>query len=430
MRLRPLVLSLAVPALLAIGLSLPWPWGGGMARGQEARSGKPTLELPSGRMYVGQGIAGSVRVGAEHGPPRVTLPTSRDFRVEVVGSGPGSAGEGQYRVDARIFALRPGRLIFPPIRLEFDGRTEATAPTTLTILAPPQAGRPSTFLGGVGRIEPRAEAVPPSILLGDSFDLAITFDGPGAIGSTVPPVVDLDGARVRALAPKETADPPSRILRYQVRPDREGRLVVPPLRVSWLDPDSGRYMTTASNSLAVDVAAVSAFDSTDPEIVATPDSNSRGEPTPRVAIGAGGLAMAGACLALALLRKRSRSRSASPRHLADKAIRALSAIREDEEFGREAVAALAGFLLAVAKRPAGALTPEEARSWVAHLTNEPVLGARAAASVAECDRLAYGMRPHACPASDSRASMIALLRNLGRIAGTGKTERGTGDRDW
>lgn len=387
---------------------------------------KPTLELPRGRIYVGQAVEGRVTVIAGASRPALLVDPGRDVEVISLGQrdvqplasssiGTASTITNRYGFAIRVVPKRAGPLALPPIRVTVDGRTGTMPPRTIVATAPPSAGRTAAFLGGVGPIEVRAEAQPTSIRLGEAFEYGLTLSGPGAIGSSEPPTLAPanPGWRVEHLPEESVVNPPSRTFRARIRPDRPGDAAVPAHIVSTLDPETGTYRAGASGAVRVRVVDVPNFDAN--EIVAPETSGRQRRLAGIAALVAGGLMLASGGIIVALRRRVLRRGRFDPRQFAERAIARLTQ-EPDAAFGRMANRDIATLLERLGGRPDGEVTPEDARVWVLKIFGNAGLADRAALAVQQCDRLLYAGASPESAAPEARRQFCDLLSALSHSA--------------
>lgn len=407
---------------------------------QDAPPVAPTWELARGPYYAGQGIEARIRTVAGGTKPVVAVPTFpgadvvllpgvevRPLTASAIGNTVARINE--YRIPVRIVPRQSGRVVIPALKIEADGREQVLPSRSLTILAPPNVGRPATFLGGIGRIDAVAEIRPISVRVGDAFEYRIRLEGPGSIGSTGRPNVSgLDrlglGLRLDPLAPEVAVDPPSRTLRFRVRASVAGSRSLPPFLVSWLDPISRTYMTTASRAVSIRVVDVPEFRPGDLDLPAT--RSGRGSWTLwMIALGLGGLIVATGLITWARRRATTR-RHAHPRTLATELIRRLERVDDAGTLPLEANRSLVEFLERIAGRTPGVLTPGDASAWVAAMGGTEALAASSARLIAICDRTLYGASPGDATGEELRTLAIAVLRDLGNRPGGEKPREAPG----
>ena len=177
-----------------------------------------------------------------------------------------------------VVPREPGRLEVPAATVSFEGiasfRTRrdvfgrtvrdirrlviSSEPLALTVDPLPGAGRPDDFSGLVGTFEIAATATPPVAKVGDPIALEVTVSGYGDLSA----LAELDLAhltaagdfRVAAQRVERAGRFPSRAtFRTTVRALHESVSAIPPVRLSYFDPQRGAYALVASAPVALDV---------------------------------------------------------------------------------------------------------------------------------------------------------------------------------
>jgi hypothetical protein len=408
-----------------------------IARAQSAPLPLQARFLTSGPVYVGQPVELEVVTVGGRQRPVVTVPERSAVTLAPAGtmirpiasSGIGEAVSetNQYRLRFRVVPSRTGTMLIPALRVESSGRHGFTTPLRRDVRPVPAAGRPATFLGGVGRITPTAEVVPASVRVGEPFEVRIRLEGPGSIASTAP----VDRSRLAALAigpeieplPDDvTENPPVRVRRLRVRPTRAGSVIIPPWSVSWFDPATGRFQTAATAALPVRVADVEQLD-----VARIPYGRSSGSPWPAWWIA--GLAGAAALLVLAGLSRRFRRRR---RAVDAAALAGLMASRFDrapdqadpQAEARRVMEALIDYLHQTQDRPTGVLTPDEARAAFDPWGSGP--STQVERLVRECDRALFSGQDRDARwlAVEARTLFAALAEHRKRSAPGPSTSEG------
>jgi hypothetical protein len=148
----------------------------------------------------------------------------------------------------------------------------------LIVKSIPTEGRPADYNGAVGRYTIHAEARPNKVAVGDPITLTLTVRGAGPFDSLSAPRLD----RVPALTkdfevPAETLagslTATGKSFTQTIRPLREDVIQIPPVPMSYFDPATGRFATSLTDPIPIQVVAAERVD----------PSNLRGsdEPAPR-----------------------------------------------------------------------------------------------------------------------------------------------------
>ena len=185
-----------------------------------------------------------------------------EISLPVVAVGEGRRAIGRTGVTAQIPVRRRPRsrrdMFFD--RTEVRTETWTSEPMEVTIRPLPEDGRPADFTGLVGRFAVRASTTTRSVALGESLTIVVQVEGDGTLsGFRLPSLPDdaglraydddpehsasLDGGRFRAAA----------TVRRAIVPEREGKLVIPPIRITSFDPDAGTYVTVESQPIPIQV---------------------------------------------------------------------------------------------------------------------------------------------------------------------------------
>ena len=200
-------------------------------------------------------------------------PTFPGFRAEWLPGQPELGGvrfagaEYVARVEERaLFPERVGELEIAGARLRcvaFGGKALETrsAGTSVRILELPEAGRPADFGGLVGALSIEVSARPDQLALGGSTRLEVSLRGSGNLWDARDPLASapgLEGIELFPARPRLELEPGvqlavRRIFAYDAVPSREGRLVIPALRIPWFDPEQRSYRFAASPELALQV---------------------------------------------------------------------------------------------------------------------------------------------------------------------------------
>lgn len=218
------------------------------------------------------------------------LPDFRGFWVEEV---PRAAEQRAERVAWRgevfwrtpllervVFPLRPGRHVIGAAEVEVLPRLDADPWAPRGGLLPPQPRRLSgrqvvvdvlplppppealagSFDGLVGELTVAARLLPPEVSAGEAATLEVTLAGRGNLESlTAPPLPAIPGVDVlpaheeggnRVVGRLVEAE---RVWRFPLLPERAGQWELPPISITYFDPERGEYRTTASRPMTLAV---------------------------------------------------------------------------------------------------------------------------------------------------------------------------------
>ena len=171
-----------------------------------------------------------------------------------------------------LFPLTPGRYPIAPSQLTYsvpqspsffsreEERTLRSDGVVLVAIDPPLAGRPSSWIGAVGRWRATARTDVREGRVGDPFVLTLRVEGLGNATLLPRPSVALDWADVVAedervvLDTTPTALGGSKEFSWLVTPQRSGALTVPPLTYSFFDPSAREYRVARTSAIGVRVS--------------------------------------------------------------------------------------------------------------------------------------------------------------------------------
>ena len=169
-----------------------------------------------------------------------------------------------------LFPVRAGTLAFWP-RLRYGLRTlpgdRRTLPSSITLAAtvvavtPPVAGRPAAWSGLVGEVRVGMTAEPRTLTLGQSLHAEVSIEGEADVRDAPSPfdgAREIGGAEIFAARPKLVVDPGERLalrrsFSLELVPRSAGLLTLPPVRIPFFDPRSGRYGVAASAPVEIRV---------------------------------------------------------------------------------------------------------------------------------------------------------------------------------
>lgn len=208
------------------------------------------------------------------------LPGRREVRKR------GDAEEVYYRydLDAQLWPRQAGALSLEPIELWmqypkslarrrgfFNSGLTVTASKHLGIvaampavqvLAPPEAGRPPTFNGAVGRFGFNVTARPTQVAVGDPITLTLTIDDrtPGGTLLDLVAAPPLDRVAEIDRDFKVPTDPLSGIVKDRrktftqtVRAKNDAVTAIPAIPFAYFDPEAAAYVTVASDPIPLEV---------------------------------------------------------------------------------------------------------------------------------------------------------------------------------
>ena len=130
----------------------------------------------------------------------------------------------------------------------------------LTVHPLPQVGKPPDFSGLVGKFEIWSKLEPASLKTGESATLTVAVSGQGNV-NRIPDlkIPELDDIKIYADKPllESTQDSEgtrgSKIMKWALVPEKDGRLEVPPVTVSYFDPENHSYKTLRSSRYTLSV---------------------------------------------------------------------------------------------------------------------------------------------------------------------------------
>lgn len=189
----------------------------------------------------------------------------------------------RYRLAVRYVPEREGTHTFGPVLFKgqvVTGVGPGGAPAlkevfavgpavTVRVVPPPEAGRPSSFVGCVGtNLTAAARLDAQTCKQGDPLRLTVEIGGAVSLAGLRPPqLAAMDGFaerfRVYDDAVRTEALPDGRRFTYTIRPLRAGTLEVPPIPVSYYDTTAREYRTVHTDPLPLRVEEVAQFDAGD-----------------------------------------------------------------------------------------------------------------------------------------------------------------------
>ncbi len=194
------------------------------------------------------------------------LPGAPSARPQAVG---GQVYLGR-AVARAYFPITPGSYVLEPARLTYEIRRgvvyspqshELRSDSLRVVVLPlPDAGRPATFTGAVGRFEVRARVEPDDVRAGEATALVVEVEGDGHIKALPPPALpSLPGIQV--YPPSEHAEvrtvdgvvTGTKRFTWVLVPETPGRVEIPPIEYAYFDPERREYAVAKSGPLHIDV---------------------------------------------------------------------------------------------------------------------------------------------------------------------------------
>jgi len=133
-------------------------------------------------------------------------------------------------------------------------------PVALTVKPLPEEGRPSDFSGLVGRFSLSMALLPQEVKRGESATLTLMVNGRGNV-HLIPDLKLPDMENVKVYAGQPVLDietgfdgtSGTKTMKWALVPQKEGSIMVPPMGISYFDPDSGRYVRSTTESMILKV---------------------------------------------------------------------------------------------------------------------------------------------------------------------------------
>lgn len=182
------------------------------------------------------------------------------FDMIVVPREPGRLGVPAATVSFEgIASFRTGRDVFGRTVRDIRRVVISSEPLAITVEPLPPAGRPDGFSGLVGTVEIAATATPTAAKVGDPITLEVMVNGSGDLSALAElDLSHLDAAGDFRVAAQRVERAPGRFpsqatFRTTVRALHESVSAIPPVRLSYFDPQRGVYAEAASATITLDV---------------------------------------------------------------------------------------------------------------------------------------------------------------------------------
>ena len=140
----------------------------------------------------------------------------------------------------------------------------------LQVLELPSTGRPAGFSGLVGKYKIAAEATPVEINVGDPITLTVKISGPPYLGNVrLPPLATQNRLNRDFKIPQERAPGivklGAKVFTQTIRARHSEINRIPPIELSYFDPDSGRYQRAETDAIPLSVASAKIVTARDAE---------------------------------------------------------------------------------------------------------------------------------------------------------------------
>lgn len=139
-------------------------------------------------------------------------------------------------------------------------RKRVTTPSMTVHVSKLPSGAPASFRGGVGKFTMTAKVSKDSLYTHEASSIVVTVSGSGNIALVEPPVLNFPSElEVYDTKTTENIDRArggvsgSKTYEYPFIPRSYGDFVLPPVQYSYYDTESGKYVTTQSDSLRIHV---------------------------------------------------------------------------------------------------------------------------------------------------------------------------------
>jgi hypothetical protein len=138
--------------------------------------------------------------------------------------------------------------------------TVASKSLQLTVRPLPETGKPADFSGLVGKFKLRSKLEPATLKTGESATLTVSVSGQGNV-NRIPDlkIPELEHVKIYADKPvlESTQDSEglkgSKTMKWALVPEKDGRLEVPPVAISFFDTTNHRYKTLRSTKYTLAV---------------------------------------------------------------------------------------------------------------------------------------------------------------------------------
>ncbi|MFM7261436.1 MAG: BatD family protein [bacterium] len=180
-----------------------------------------------------------------------------------IAAGSPAIGDVRVRMEYPLRLTRGNDIFFENRVSLAESRPVSVRPSfgELTVLAPPEGGRPTSWNGAVGRFTIDVAAKPVDVAVGDPITLTIrltdTSGTAGLEGLQAPMLADQrafdEGFRVPKEAASGVVEGRAKIFTQSIRATSDAVKAIPPIEFSYFDPAAGEYRTVRSEPLPIRV---------------------------------------------------------------------------------------------------------------------------------------------------------------------------------
>ncbi|TWU51308.1 BatD family protein [Rubripirellula reticaptiva] len=134
---------------------------------------------------------------------------------------------------------------------------EATA-QSIEVVAIPSEGRPDDYVGAVGQYSIDAEASDTNVKVGDPITLTLTINGTGPMDLVrAPPLASQSTLTEKFKVAEDDlagfVQGQRKLFQTTIRPKSEDVSKIPPIAFTFFDPETGKFVTVASDPISIDV---------------------------------------------------------------------------------------------------------------------------------------------------------------------------------
>jgi len=180
-----------------------------------------------------------------------------------IAAGPPAIGDVRVRMEYPLRLTRGNDVFFENRVSLAESRPVSVRPSLddVTVLAPPEGGRPASWNGAVGRFRLDVAAKPVDVAVGDPITLTIrltdTSGTAGLDGLQAPTLGDQraldEGFRVPKEAAAGVVEGRAKIFTQSIRATSDAVTAIPPIEFAFFDPSAGEYRTVRSEPLPLRV---------------------------------------------------------------------------------------------------------------------------------------------------------------------------------